>query len=178
MKIVTLFIFCVVAIQTQAQTASNLTKEWWLSPTIGIVLDQQRMPAGGFTFNRNIGSLSSVAVRAALGGEFLNRKSPGLKFTDVGLLYGLSVKKFYLGAGLSWLQGIKRGVFLSGPTPTDLFHMNNYQKVKYSTVGIPYEVRWVAIKSTTFGLGLSLNGNFSNQFSYTTIGLSMYFGKL
>lgn len=178
MKIVTLLILCAIAIQAQAQTENNLTKKWWLSPTIGIVLDQQRMPAGGFTFSRNIGSFSNIAVRTAVGGELFNRRSPGLKFTDLGMLYGLSVKKFYLGAGLSWLQGVKRGIYLAGPQPGDLYSMFSYQKVKYNTVGIPYEIRWIPLKSKTFGLGLSLSGNFSNQFSYTAIGLSMYFGKI
>jgi len=178
MKIVTLLTLCALALQAEAQQANELTKKWWLSPTLGVVLEQRRMPAGGFTFNRNIGPFSSIAVRTVLGGELFNRRSPGLKFTDLGVLYGLSVKSFYLGAGLSWLRGVKRGVFLSGPQPSDLIAMNNYQKVKYSTVGIPYELRWIPLKSTTFGVGLSLNGNLSNQFSYTVIGLSIYGGKL
>jgi hypothetical protein len=169
---------CTISFQSQSQKANNLTKKWWLSSTFGVVPDQKRMPAGGITFNRSLNSLNSIAVRTTLGGELFNSKSPGLKFTDLGVLYGLSVKRFYLGAGLSWLQGVKRGIYLSGPQPADLFPMFNYQKVKYSTVGIPYEIRWIPLKSTSFGIGISLNGNFSNQFTYTAIGLSIYGGKL
>lgn len=178
MKVVTLLTLYAIALQAQAQMANNLTKKWWLSSTVGVILDQKRMPVGGITFNRSLNPLSSIAVRTTFGGELFNSKSPGLKFTDLGVLYGLSVKRFYLGAGLSWLQGVKRGIYLSGPQPADLFPMFNYQKVKYTTIGIPYEISWIPLKSTSFGVGISLNGNISNQFSYTAVGLSIYGGKL
>lgn len=130
----------------------------------------------GFSFqprNRNF----VLTGRYTVSGEFLSQTTPGLKISDAGLLYGLRVSNFIFSAGLSNVWGVDRGQYLGPAEPGALLKGDRYEKIHYSTIGIPVEARFM-IPFKWVGLGITAYGNLNDGHSFGGLALCVYAGKL
>jgi hypothetical protein len=118
-----------------------------------------------------------LIVRYSVNAEILEAVEPGLKVSELGLLYGLRVGKFRFSTGLSSVWGNDRGKYLY-TDPDPLWGSGkHYEFVKYRTVGIPAEIRFIT-SSKCAGVGVTGFGNWNARRSFAGLNVSLYFGRM
>ena len=161
-----------LACKSQAQGVDQ--SKFWLSGGLGKTRFISGMIAAGYEpGNRN----SIIISRYSVDGELIPALNPGLKTSELGLLYGLKSGKFSFSAGLSTVWGRFRGKYLySDPDP--LMGSGQYYEVRnYRTVGIPAEIRFIT--STKYiGIGVTAFGNLNDKNSFAGLNISLYGGRM
>lgn len=152
---------------------SNLDNYW-----LGVGLGKSQFPSGmialGYEFNNKP---TLVTARYTFNGEILSENLPGIKVSELGLLYGLRTGKFRFSAGLSGVWGTDRGKYLrSDPDPL-INGSQIYEKTRYVTIGLPAEIRFItSIKRLK--IGVTGFGNLNAKRSFTALNLSFYVGRV
>ncbi|MBD2751296.1 hypothetical protein [Spirosoma validum] len=96
---------------------------------------------------------------------------------EFALMYGIKTGKFRLSTGVSNVWGRKRGKYLSA-IGAPLFSAEHlYESVRYSTVGLPAEIRFIT-STKDVGIGLTAFGNLNAKRSFVGLNLSLYVGKM
>ena len=154
------------------QTAEKPT--FWLGAGLGKTQYISGMVAAGFE-PRNTNRV--LTARYSVAGELLPDYAPGIKMSEVSLLYGVRLWDLRLSAGLGTVWGVERGRYLaSDPDPlvgTGQF----YERKTYSTVGIPAEVRYITSLTNWFNVGVTAFGNLNGKRSFAGVNFSLYVGQ-
>lgn len=168
----TLFMLLGALSVSQAQ-GTNQSK-FWLSGGLGKSQFIHGMIAAGYEpRNRN----SILISRYSVTGELISYVDPGLKTSELGLLYGLKSGKFTFSAGLSTIWGRFRGKYLR-TSPTPLFGTGQeYEAINYMTVGIPSEIRYLT-STKHVGIGITAFGNLNDKNSFAGLNVSFYAGRM
>jgi len=123
------------------------------------------------------GKLAVLTARYTVNGEIFEPAQPGLKVSEIGLLYGIRAGSFRFSTGLSRIWGNNRGQYLF-TDPDPLWGSGkNYEFVKYSTLGIPAEIRFITSLKYV-GIGITGFGNLNAKRSFAGLNLSVYLGRL
>jgi hypothetical protein len=97
---------------------------------------------------------------------------PLLKLEEIGALYGKIYREGYillsLSGGISYVYGINRGKQIQS---------KEYEKIKISTLGIPFEANFRIEINSFLGIGASCFGNLNNQKTYLGGMVQIYIGK-
>ncbi|WP_040005764.1 hypothetical protein [Fibrisoma limi] len=157
--------------RTHGQAASR--DMYWLSGGLG----KSHLPSLMIAMGYEPKSRPTVLVaRYSVNAEILQAVEPGLKVSEIGLLYGLRTGKFRLAAGLSRVWGNDRGKYLY-TEPDPLWGSGeHYEFVKYGTIGIPAEIRFYTTLRCV-GLGVTGFGNLNAKRSFAGLNLSVYIGR-
>lgn len=157
-----------------SQAQSTDQSKFWLSGGLGKSQFIHGMIAAGYEpRNRN----SILISRYSVTGELIPALNPGLKTSELGLLYGLKSGKFSFAAGLSTVWGRFRGKYLySDPDP--LMGSGNYYELNdYRTIGLPAEIRFIT-STKHVGIGITAFGNLNDKNSFAGLNLSFYAGRM
>lgn len=97
---------------------------------------------------------------------------------DTGLLYGHVFShnnyQFSLSAGLSFVGGLKRGIYLDNEDS-----WGGYFPMKHrATIGIPFESHWTYLLSNNVGIGIATLGNLNLDKSFLGVMLNLQIGIL
>jgi len=158
--------------QTFGQAAAQ--DSYWLSGGLG----KSHLPSLMIAMGYEPKSSPTVLIaRYSVNAEFMQAVEPGLKVSELGLLYGLRTGTFRFAAGLSRVWGNDRGKYLY-TDPDPLWGSGqHYEFVKYGTMGIPAEIRYyTALKY--IGIGVTGFGNLNPRRSFAGINVSVYLGRL
>ena len=168
----TLFLLMRLSVVSQAQSIDH--SKFWLSGGLGKTRFISGMVAAGYELKDR---RSIIVSRYSVDGELIPTLSPGLKTSELGLLYGLTSGKLSFSAGLSTVWGRFRGKYLySDPDP--LIGSGQYYELRpYRTVGIPAEIRFIT-STKHIGIGLTAFGNLNNKNSFAGLNVSFYAGRL
>lgn len=160
------------AFTSQAQHVDQ--PKFWLSGGLGKSEFIHGMVAAGYEpKNRR----SIIVSRYSVTGELIPTLSPGLKTSELGLLYGLKSGKFSFSAGLSTVWGRFRGKYLY-TDPDPLIGSGQYYELRpYRTIGIPAEIRFIT-STKHVGIGVTAFGNLNNKNSFAGLNISLYAGKM
>jgi len=97
---------------------------------------------------------------------------PLLKLEEIGALYGKTYREGYillsLSGGISYVYGINRGKSIQPKV---------FEKIKISTLGIPFEANFRIEINSFLGVGASCFGNLNNQKNYIGGMVHIYLGK-
>lgn len=108
--------------------------------------------------------------------------SPALSVSDVSLIFGKSfspnaLSTFQLGIGISAFKQVGRGELIprNDQSTTCFFCETNYTRVKTSSFGFPFEIRYHLLLDHTAAIdfGFSANLNQSNSFYGVSIGTAL-----
>lgn len=165
-------LICLTAGVSYAQK-SNPDNYW-----IGIGFGKSQFPSGmvalGYEFNNKP---TLVIARYTFNGEILSTNLPGIKVSELGLLYGLKTGKFRFSTGLSGVWGTNRGRYLKSDPDPLINGSQIYEKISYATVGIPAEIRFItSVKK--LGVGVTGFGNLNATRSFAGLNLSFYIGQV
>ncbi|GAA4447599.1 hypothetical protein GCM10023189_04140 [Nibrella saemangeumensis] len=132
------------------------------------------MVAAGYEFSQ---IPTVLTARYSVSGELMQMVEPGIKVSEIGLLYGLRIGKFRMSAGLSRVWGNNRGKYLfSDPDPL-MGTGQVYEYVPYQTIGLPAEVRYIT-SLKHIGIGVTGFGNLNAKRSFAGLNVSLYVGRL
>jgi hypothetical protein len=169
----TFWIFALgTSFSTQAQNTEH--SKFWVSGGLGKANFLSAMVAGGYEpYNRN----SVVIGRYSVSGELIPNVEPGIRVVELGLLYGIKAGNFRFSAGLSNVWGNYRGQYLyTDPDPL-MGTGRYYEFVKYNTIGIPAEIRYIAALKHV-GIGITAFGNLNEKHSFAGLNVSFYIGRM
>lgn len=157
-----------------AHTQGVHSDKFWLSGGVGRTQFPSAMIAAGYEpTNRQ----TALIARFSVNGELLPNVGPGIKVSEIGLLYGIKVRSFRFSTGLSNVWGNNRGKYLyTDPDPL-LGSGRYYEFLKYSTIGIPAEVRFITSLKHV-GIGITGFGNLNSKNSFAGLNLSLYVGRM
>lgn len=167
-----LLLFLLSSNITYAQV--TLSDKFWLSGGVGRTQFPSAMIAAGYEpTNRQ----TVLIARFSVNGELLPNVGPGIKVSEIGLLYGIKVRSFRFSTGLSNVWGNNRGKYLyTDPDPL-MGSGRYYEFLKYSTIGIPAEVRFITSLKHV-GIGITGFGNLNSKNSFAGLNLSLYVGRM
>ncbi|QDK81393.1 hypothetical protein EXU85_23400 [Spirosoma sp. KCTC 42546] len=163
----------------------------FLTTTIGY---SQKANQNNYWLGVGLGKSQYYSGMIALGYEFINRptilitrytdnrelfsnNAPGIMAQEIALMYGLKTGKFRFSTGISNVWGINRGKYLSAIGDPILYGEHLYESVRYSTVGLPAEIRFIT-STKDVGIGLTAFGNLNAKRSFVGLNLSLYVGKM
>lgn len=174
-----LFFLCCFFLLFILRSESSFAQEnhkhnYWLSVGLGKTQFPSAMIAFGYE-SRNKPIL--ITARHTFNGEILSDNLPGIKVSDFGLLYGIRTGKFSFSTGLSGVWGTDRGKFIKSDPDPLINGSNIYEPVKYATVGLPGEIRFITSKNGV-GVGITAFGNLNSKRSFAGINLSLYVGQM
>lgn len=115
--------------------------------------------------------------RYSLMGELSPPAEPGIKESELGVLYGYKIGEFRFSAGLSRVWGRYRGSYLY-TDPDPLFGSGRYYTpINYSRIGVPLEIRYL-VSLKYFGVGVTGFANYCGNRSFVGINASLYLGYM
>ena len=157
---------------SQAQSVDQ--SKFWLSGGLGKARFISGMIAAGYgPRNRN----SIIISRYTVDAELIPALNPGLKTSELGLLYGLKSGKFSFSAGLSTVWGRFRGNYLY-TDPDPLMGSGEYYEVRnYRTIGVPAEIRYIT-SLKYLNIGVTAFGNLNDKNSFAGLNISFYGGRM
>jgi hypothetical protein len=169
-----IFWFFVLGMSFKIQAQNVEHSKFWVSGGLGRTNFLSGMVAGGYEpKDRN----SVIIGRYSVGGEVIPVSNPGIKIAEISLLYGTKAGRFRFAAGLSNVRGHYRGHYLyTDPDPL-LGSGRYYEFVKYNTVGIPAEIRYIAALKH-IGIGVTAFGNLNEKHSFAGLNVSFYVGRM
>jgi hypothetical protein len=102
---------------------------------------------------------------------------------DLGVLYGKRWSEPGLGfmsisGGVALVYGIRRGEPIAYSGVWWFFGTSYYEKVPFTTVGLPIDMQFCLAPSQGVGLALDLFGNLNSERSYGAATISLIIGKL
>lgn len=167
-----LFLLLAISLTSRAQSTENT--KFWLSGGLGKARFISGMVAAGYEpKNRN----SIIISRYTVDAELIPALNPGLKTSELGLLYGLKSGKFRFSAGLSTVWGRFRGNYLY-TDPDPLIGSGEYYEVRnYRTIGVPAEIRYIT-SLKYLNIGVTAFGNLSDKNSFAGLNISLYGGRM
>lgn len=159
---------------TTAHSQTRSQDTYWLSAGVG----KTQFPSVMFALGYEFGTKPTLlTARYSVSGELLQQVEPGIKVSELSVLYGLRVGKFRFSTGLSTVWGNERGQYLF-TEPTPLWGTGEvYEFVGYRTIGIPGEIRFLTSLKYV-GVGITGFGNWNARRSFAGINLSLYVGRL
>ncbi|RYE19821.1 MAG: hypothetical protein EOP45_12025 [Sphingobacteriaceae bacterium] len=144
----------------------------------GVGLGKSQFPSGmialGYEF---VNKPTLVTARYTFNGQILSNNVPGIMVSEFGLLYGLKSGKFRFSTGLSGVWGINRGKYLSSDPDPLINGTQIYEKIKYTTIGLPAEIRFIT-STKDVGIGVTGFGNLNGKRSFVGLNLSFYIGQM
>lgn len=168
-------IFLLLTVYGNAVYSQNTSKgNAWLSGGIGKSYLPSGMLAAGYEFSNKP---TLLIARYILNTELLSDRQPGLRLSEASLLYGLKTGKFRFSTGLSGLWGVDRGQLIRVDPDPLIYGSHYYEPVKYATVGIPAEIRFI-MSTKTLGIGVTAFGNLNPTRSFAGLNVSFYAGKM
>ena len=127
-----------------------------------------------YSFNNNVFTVKYLKANEftfSAGGY--DSDEPLLKLEEVGALYGRTYREgnilLSLSGGISYIYGINRGKQMQP---------KEFEKIKISTIGIPFETSFRIEFNYFLGIGASCFGNLNNKKTYLGGMLNIYLGKL
>jgi hypothetical protein len=137
-------------------------------------------PSVGLSFSYRVGS-NLISVRGIYSEEFeIMGPSPSEWVMDIGVLYGVNAKASYgiasLSGGVSLVRGVRRGRYLG--SSGGWFGTSNYEKLSYSTFGIPIEGQLFWTPSSDIGFGVSAYADSNPERSFAGALLCLQIGGL
>lgn len=167
-----LLVFVLVSNLSVAQ--NSLKGSYWVSAGLGAAPIPSAMIAVGYEF----ADRPTLAVlRYVDNRQLLSDNLPGIKVKEIGLLYGIKTGKFRFSTGLSGVWGVNRGKYLSSDPDPLTYGSNYYEPVRYMTVGVPGEIRFMT-SNKDIGIGITAFGNLNAQRSFAGLNLSFYIGQM
>lgn len=163
---------CLTTSVGYAQKANSAN--YWLGVGVGLSQFPSGMIALGYEF---IDKPTLLIARYTDNRELFSDDRPGIMGKEMALLYGIRAGKFCFSTGLSSVWGINRGKFVSTIGDPLLYGSNYYESVRYSTVGLPAEIRFLTSRDDV-GIGLTAFGNLNAKRSFIGLNLSLYVGKM
>lgn len=147
---------------------------YWLGLGLGATHLPSGMGALGYEFTDRP---TLITARYVDNRQVFSDNIPGVKIKEAALMYGIRTGKFRFSAGLSGVWGVKRGKYLfSDPDPL-LYGTNYYESVRYTTVGIPGEIRFIS-SNEDVGIGVTAFGNLNGRQSFAGLNVSLYIGQM
>ena len=99
---------------------------------------------------------------------------------DIGITYGYCRKRRITGlsasVGLSFIHGLRPGDYIG--SEEGWFGTNYYEKIYYTTIGIPISLRAFITPTPFFGFGINGHANINAAHSLVGAQLFLMFGKL
>ena len=149
---------------------------YWLGMSLG--LEATQLPSGMVALGYEFTDRPNLLVaRYTDNREILSDNQPSIKVREMGVLYGVRTGKFRFSTGLSGVWGIKRGTYLYTDSDPLFYGSYYYEKIRYVTVGIPGEVRFITSNKDA-GIGVTAFGNLNAKRSFAGINLSFYVGQM
>lgn len=152
---------------------ANQHKYW-----LGVGLGKSQYPSGmialGYEF---INKPTLLIARYTDNRELNSKNAPGIIAQEFALMYGVRTGKFRFSTGVSNVWGRNRGTYLGPIDEPFLYGEHLYKPVRYSTVGLPAEVRFIT-STKDVGIGLTAFGNLNAKRSFVGLNLSLYVGKM
>lgn len=174
------FAFCwvlaLIFLTTTTAHSQTLSQgNYWFSGGIGKSQFPSGMIALGYEFKDKP---TLLLARYSLNTEIFSANQPDIRVSELGVLYGLNVGKFRFSSGLSGVWGTNRGKYLyTDPDPL-IYGSTYHEPIKYTTVGIPAEIRFITSLKHVVGFGVTGFGNWNAKRSFVGLNLSLYVGKL
>lgn len=164
----------VFIITNRAYSQNTSENRYWL----GIGLGKSQFPSGMVAFGYDFNNKPTlITARYTFNGEILSDNLPGIKVSEFGMLYGLRTGKFSFSTGLSGVWGTNRGKYISSDPDPLISGSNIYESVKYTTIGVPAEIRFIT-STNDVGIGVTGFGNINAKRSFFGINVSVYIGKM
>lgn len=148
--------------------------KYWVSAGLGAAPMPSGMLALGYEF---VNRPTLAILRYTDSRQLLSNDLPGVKVKEIGLLYGIKTGKFRFSTGLSGVWGINRGKYLSSDPDPLTYGSNYYEPVRYVTVGVPGEIRFIT-STEDIGIGLTAFGNLNAERSFAGLNISLYIGRM
>ncbi|WP_077924195.1 hypothetical protein [Spirosoma sp. 209] len=120
---------------------------------------------------------TQLVARYVLNSEVLSDAQPAIRVNEIGMLYGVRAGKFRFSTGLSGVWGTNRGKFLQSDPDPLLYGSAYYERLTYTTVGIPAEIRFIT-STKDVGVGVTAFGNLNAKRSFVGLNLSLYVGQM
>lgn len=149
---------------TNAQNNPDSTHipNYWFNVGLGASTSGISLGTG---FSHQVGSSGHISVRLTYNAELSLFVSPGKSVLDFGILSGRCVKMSNgfatISTGISFVDGVNRGELLS----SDWFS-SEYEKIHFSTIGIPFEGQLFWAASDEFGIGVYVFANINPEKSF------------
>ena len=176
-------LFCLVVLflglvshPTLAQTKPRLyhKNNYWLGLGLGATHLPSAMGALGYEFTDRP---TLIIARYVNNQQVFSDNVPGVKIKEAALLYGVRTGKFRFSTGLSGVWGVKRGKYLSSDPDPLIYGSNYYESIRYTTVGIPGEIRFIT-SNQDVGLGVTAFGNLNGRQSFAGLNVCLYIGQM
>ncbi|MBC3794661.1 hypothetical protein [Spirosoma utsteinense] len=148
--------------------------KYWLGVGLGKSQYHSGMLALGYEF---VNKPTLLIARYTDNRELNSKNAPSIIAQEFALLYGIKTGKFRFSTGVSNVWGRNRGKYLSVIGEPFLYGEHWYESVRYSTVGLPAEVRFIT-STKDVGIGLTAFGNLNAKRSFVGLNLSLYYGKM
>jgi hypothetical protein len=144
----------------------------------GVGLGKSQFPSGMIAFGYEFTNKPTLLIaRYTDNRELFSDNAPSIMAQEIALLYGVKTGKFRFSTGVSNIWGRNRGKYLSAIGEVFLYGEHWYESVRYSTVGLPAEVRFIT-STKDVGIGLTAFGNLNAKRSFVGLNLSLYVGKM
>lgn len=167
-----LSLLCVTTTIGYAQRTDR--NNYWLGVGLGKGQYHSGMIALGYEFSN---TPTLLIARYTDNRELFSANDPSIMAQEIALMYGIETGKFRFSTGVSNVWGRNRGKYLSAISDPFLYGEHLYESVRYSTVGLPAEVRFI-ISTKDVGIGLTAFGNLNARRSFLGLNLSLYVGKM
>lgn len=152
---------------------SNLDNYW-----LGVGLGKSQFPSGMIALGYEFTNKPTLLIaRYTDNRELFSNNAPSIMAQEMALLYGIKTGKFRFSTGISNVWGRNRGKYLSVIGDPLLYGEHLYESVRYSTVGLPAEIRFIT-STDDVGIGLTAFGNLNTKQSFVGLNLSLYVGKM
>ncbi|MBC3789225.1 hypothetical protein [Spirosoma utsteinense] len=148
--------------------------KYWLGVGLGKSQYHSGMLALGYEF---VNKPTLLIARYTDNRELNSKNAPSIIAQEFALLYGIKTGKFRFSTGVSNVWGRNWGKYLSVIGEPFLYGEHWYESVRYSTVGLPAEVRFIT-STKDVGIGLTAFGNLNAKRSFVGLNLSLYYGKM
>jgi hypothetical protein len=164
--LVILFIFLssfLSANNVKWEDPSEKKHSYWLGLGIGNCYFGPNICANvSFTINQNLFTIKYSKSDELRFGVENNFDEPALSMKEFGILYGRFHRENILllsaSVGISYLNGINRGRNIQ---------YNDYEEIKISTIGFPFEVEAMFELTNYTGIGILFYGNINKEKLYT-----------
>ncbi len=135
---------------------------YWFN--VGLGASTSGLSLGG-GFSHQVGSSGHISVRLTYNTELSLFVSPSKNVLDFGVLSGWCAKMSNgfatISSGISLVDGVNRGELLSSE-----WFSSEYEKIHFSTIGIPFEGQLFWAASDEFGIGVYVFANINPEKSF------------
>lgn len=160
------------------KTISHAQKTHQNNYWLGVGLGKSQFPSGMVALGYEFTNKPTILIaRYTDNRELFSDNRPGILGKEIAILYGLKAGKFRLSTGISSVWGTNRGKYLSTIGDPLLYGSHYYESVRYSTVGLPAEIRFIT-STDDVGIGITGFGNLNGKRSFAGLNISFYVGQM